>query len=55
MHNDETVSAIAYAIARGDRVEIVPAKDGAKLLVVHKHEYKPPRNGEQNNDAPANG
>lgn len=36
----DSIDMIAEAVSRGDRVEIVPSKEGAKILRVQKSEMK---------------
>jgi hypothetical protein len=37
---NEQIKAIERTISQGDRVEIVPNKDGAKLLKIKREEVK---------------
>jgi hypothetical protein len=34
------IEQILKALAKGDRVELMPAKDGVKILSVHRDEIK---------------
>lgn len=36
----DQIAAIEATVARGDRVEVVPVKDGLRLLRVHRSEIK---------------
>lgn len=38
LQSEENIMKIIRAISDGDRIEIVPTKEGAKLLRVHKDE-----------------
>lgn len=35
-----TIKAIESVIAKGDRAEVIPVKDGVKVLKVHREEVK---------------
>lgn len=38
--DDKSISAINYVIARGDRAEVVPIKDGVRVLRVKRETVK---------------
>lgn len=38
LHDEETLLRIERTLLRGDRVELVPVKDGVKLLCVKRNE-----------------
>lgn len=38
--DEKTIKAILLALKRGDRVELVPVKDGVKVLRVKREEIK---------------
>lgn len=38
LHNEKTLQRMEETLLRGDRVELVPVKDGVKLLCVRRNE-----------------
>lgn len=38
LHDEETILRIERTLLRGDRVELVPVKEGVKLLCVKRNE-----------------
>lgn len=38
--DDKTIKAIEAALAKGDRVEIIPVKDGVKVMRIRREEVK---------------
>ena len=33
--------AVSYVLAKGDRVELIPVKDGVKIIHIKREEVKP--------------
>lgn len=38
--DDKTVNLILSILAKGDRVELIPVKDGFKVIRIHRKEMK---------------
>lgn len=38
---EEQIKLIEFVISTGDRAEVIPVKDGAKVLRVKRYEVKP--------------
>ena len=39
--DEKTIKAIEAVIAKGDRVELIPVKDGVKIIHIKREEVKP--------------
>lgn len=40
MVDEKTIKAAEFALAKGDRVELIPVKDGVKVVRVRREEVK---------------
>ncbi len=40
--NEKTIKSIQSVLAKGDRVELIPVKDGVKVMRVRREEVKNP-------------
>ena len=38
--DEKTISLIAAILAKGDRVELIPVKDGVKVIRIERKEFK---------------
>ena len=39
--DEKTIKAIETVLAKGDRVELIPVKDGVKIIHIKREEVKP--------------
>ena len=39
--DEKTIKAIETVLAKGDRVELIPVKDGVKIIHIKREELKP--------------
>ena len=39
--DEKTIKAIETLLAKGDRVELIPVKDGVKIIHIKREELKP--------------
>lgn len=39
--DEKTIEAINRVLAKGDRVELIPVKDGVKIIHIKREEVKP--------------
>ena len=39
--DEKTINAIETVLAKGDRVELIPVKDGVKIIHIKREELKP--------------
>lgn len=40
MIDEKTIKAVEFSLAKGDRVELIPVKDGVKVVRVRREEVK---------------